>query len=49
MGEASGPGKFSWEVGNYEQRLDNLNSKMKVENRSILLLIDNCSAHPYVI
>ena len=30
----------------FQQWLDKLNSKMKCEGRSILLLVDNCSAHP---
>ena len=30
----------------FQQWLDKLNSKRKCEGRSILLLVDNCSAHP---
>ena len=32
----------------FQQWLDKLNSKMKRDNRSILLFIDNCTAHPDV-
>ena len=30
----------------FQQWLDKLNSKMKCEDRSILLLVDNYTAHP---
>ena len=41
--------KKAWMTGDlFQQWLDKLNSKMKAESRSILLFIDNCSAHPDV-
>lgn len=33
----------------FEKWLDKLNSKMISESRSILLFIDNCTAHPDVV
>ncbi len=41
--------KKAWMTSDlFQQWLDKLNGKMKTENRSILLFIDNCSAHPDV-
>ena len=33
----------------FQQWLDKLNSKMKREGRSVLLIVDNCPAHPDVV
>lgn len=40
----------AWMTSNlFENWLDKLNSKMVAESRSILLFIDNCTAHPDVV